>query len=202
VGTQRRSKAPPDNALIGACLRGDGEAWERLVDRYSGLVYSVIRKYGLDEDEVGDTFQAVWVALWEELDGLRDRGRVAPWLMTVAGRLAWQAGRHRWRWAEAQRAQARLANASDGQPALDDVVLAWERQEEVRAALAEVSPRCRMLVGALFYDPAVPSYAEIASRLGCSENTIGALRGRCFRELRAALARRARRQGEQSARRL
>ncbi len=38
---------------------------------------------------------------------------------------------------------------------------------------------------AFFYDPAAPSYAEIAARLGVSPDTVGALRTRCLRRLKA-----------------
>jgi RNA polymerase sigma factor (sigma-70 family) len=62
-----------------------------------------------------------------------------------------------------------------------------ETSLRVRAALASISPRCRTLLKALFFDETV-SYATIAQQLGCSANSIGPIRGRCFRELRDALA--------------
>ena len=40
---------------------------------------------------------------------------------------------------------------------------------------------------ALFYDPAAPSYAASAARLGVSPETVGPLRTRCLRRLRTAL---------------
>ena len=57
----------------------------------------------------------------------------------------------------------------------------------MRAAIGALSELDRQLVYAFFYDPTAPSYAEIASRLGVSPETVGPLRTRCLRRLRAAL---------------
>ena len=57
----------------------------------------------------------------------------------------------------------------------------------MRAAIAALPERDRLLMHAFFYDPTAPSYAEIAARLGVSPETVGPLRTRCLRRLRAAL---------------
>jgi DNA-directed RNA polymerase specialized sigma24 family protein len=53
--------------------------------------------------------------------------------------------------------------------------------------MARLSPRCRELLESLFYDPAAPSYAEIARRLAVNVDTVGPLRGRCLRRLKMLL---------------
>lgn len=187
-----RAETSADAHLIRACLGGDDAAWEELVDRYSGLVYSVIRRYRLTEPEGLDVFQDVWVSLWEQLGSLRDHARLGPWLVTVTGRLAWDACRQHARLGSRAPLEAVAQSAPDEAPGPEQVVAQREVSEEVRAALASLSPRCRALIEALFFDPTTPSYAEIAGRLGCSENSVGPIRGRCFLELRTALERRAR----------
>ena len=47
----------PRRGLVAACLRGDQDAWEELVRSHAGLVYTVIRRCGLAEDEAADLFQ-------------------------------------------------------------------------------------------------------------------------------------------------
>ncbi len=176
-----------DAGLVGACLRADDAAWERLVDRYAGLVYSVIRRYRLPEHDAMDVFQDVWVTAWEKLDTLRDQARLGPWLVTVAGRLAWDAAKRQPLGRVTQPLDAAVADTPDGSPGPDHLASEREMNEEIRAAIERLSPRCRALVLALFYDPTAPTYAEIAERVGCSPNSIGPIRGRCFDELRAAL---------------
>ena len=52
--------------------------------------------------------------------------------------------------------------------------------------MLQLPVRQRELLKALFFEE--ESYAEIAARLGYSIDSIGALRGRCFRALQGALA--------------
>ena len=59
--------------------------------------------------------------------------------------------------------------------------------DALRAAIPSLSERDRLLVHDFFYHPPAPSYAEIAARLGVSPDTVGPLRTRCLRRLRAAL---------------
>ncbi|MFN8637259.1 MAG: sigma-70 family RNA polymerase sigma factor [Chloroflexota bacterium] len=178
--------ADRDGILVARCLDGDQTAWQELIDRYSRLVEAVIRRYHLPSEEQADVFQDVWVALWRDLGSLRSHQRLGPWLVTATGRMAWDA-------------RKRLPRHLDGGPVdlLSDVledqaatpeqeVTRRETSERLRAALARVSPRCRLLLQALFFDETV-SYTTIATQLGCSPNSIGPIRSRCFKELRDAL---------------
>ena len=69
----------------------------------------------------------------------------------------------------------------------EDLAVAFEEAVRLRRAIARLPDRCRQLLGYLFYDPEAPSYAEIGRRLGVSADTIGPLRWRCLRQLRALL---------------
>jgi RNA polymerase sigma factor (sigma-70 family) len=175
-----------DGALVAHCLAGDDVAWHALIGRYARLVEAVIRRYHLPPDEQADVFQDVWVALWRDLAAVRSHDRLGPWLVTAAGRMAWDA-------------RKRLARAGNGgsldlfiETLVDEAadparqVVSSETTERVRTALLRVSPRSRRLLEALFFREAV-SYAEIADELGCSPNSIGPIRARCFKELRDAL---------------
>ena len=176
-----------DGVLVARCLAGDDAAWHALIGRYARLVDAVIRRYHLSPDEHADVFQDVWVALWRDLSAVRNHERLGPWLVTAAGRMAWDA-------------RKRLARAGNGGPLdpfvetlVDETadperqVMQTETTERVRAALLRISPRSRRLLEALFFAETV-SYAEIAGELGCSPNSIGPIRARCFKELRDALA--------------
>jgi RNA polymerase sigma factor (sigma-70 family) len=183
---------PPDGprrGLIAACLRGDQDAWEELVRSHAGLVYTVIRRCGLGEDEAADVFQEVWVAAWDGLARVRDERALAGWLATIAARTGTRALRRRVRHpvivGEAYEDAA--ARAPDPVPSPEQAALVRERDEGVRAAIASLSERDRHLVYAFFYDPTTPSYAEIAARLGVSPETVGPLRTRCLLRLRRAL---------------
>ncbi len=76
-----------DRQLIAAILHGEQQqvAWDILLTRYSHLVYTVPRRYGLQESDAADVYQAVCEALWKDLGALRDVERLTPWLLRVAG---------------------------------------------------------------------------------------------------------------------
>jgi RNA polymerase sigma factor (sigma-70 family) len=78
--------------------------------------------------------------------------------------------------------------APDPDPTPDLMALEQEQSEAIRGAIASLSERDRQIVYAFFYDPSAPSYAQIAQRLGVSPETVGPLRTRCLRRLRAALS--------------
>jgi RNA polymerase sigma factor (sigma-70 family) len=178
-----------DSVLLSRCLDGDDAAWHALIGRYGRLVEAVIRRYHLPADDHADVFQDVWVALWRDLASMRNHERLGPWLVTAAGRIAWDARKRLAR-------DAKIASVDldpDLNTVLDDATLPEqefirrETSERVRAALARISPRSRRLLEALFFDDDV-SYAEVAAQLGYAPNSIGPIRQRCFKELRDALA--------------
>ena len=74
--------------LIDRARRGEGDAWEELVERLGGLVWSVARGFRLTIDEAEDIGQATWLRLVENLDRIRDPERLGLWLATTARREA------------------------------------------------------------------------------------------------------------------
>jgi RNA polymerase sigma factor (sigma-70 family) len=176
-----------DAALVVRCLDGDDAAWQELIGRYARLVEAVIRRYHLPADDRADVFQDVWVALWRDLATVRRHERLGPWLVTAAGRIAWDARKRLTRLANGESVDLLLETLVDDTADPEEQVARRETGERVHAALARVSPRTRFLIQALFFGETV-SYAEIAAQLGCSPNSIGPIRARCFKELRDALA--------------
>jgi RNA polymerase sigma factor (sigma-70 family) len=176
-----------DSALVQACLRGEAPAWERLVGRYARLVYAVPKKYGLDEDAAADVFQGTWTALWERLDEVRDHQRIGWWLITVAARLSYQQVQRIRREQARIEEHERLRTGPNFDTPAEELALARLEAADLAAAMARLPERCRHLLELLFYDPQAPSYGEIAARLGVAVDSIGPIRGRCLRHLRALL---------------
>jgi DNA-directed RNA polymerase specialized sigma24 family protein len=70
---------------------------------------------------------------------------------------------------------------------IDEELLMAERNAGLRAAFAELSPRCQHLLALLLSDPP-PSYAEISVTLDIPIGSIGPQRGRCLGRLRRSPA--------------
>jgi RNA polymerase sigma factor (sigma-70 family) len=176
-----------DESLLDACRRGDEAAWEALVARYQRLVYGIPRRAGLDADSASDVFQTVFVRLVAALETIEQPDRLRAWLVTTAKRETFRVIRK-------NRAQPALLDdiaetggatpepVDEGLPA-DKAFEEVETRDEVRRALDSIDERCRELLGLLFFSAEPPQYAEIASRLGMPEGSIGPTRARCLRKL-------------------
>ena len=175
---------PADDKLIADCLRGDQDAWSALVDKYRNLVYSVPVKYRMPPQDAADVFQAVWTELFAELPRLRSAGGLRSWLITVAGHKCYQ-------WKRQQSAHAQTSDVNyepiDRQASYPEWRQEVEREQMLRDALFELPPRCREMVRLLFYHQPPLPYKEVAERLGLAEGSIGFIRGRCLKKLRAVL---------------
>lgn len=183
----RREQPSSDGKLVEACLRGESDAWETLVRRYGGLVYTVAQRYGLTDDDVADVFQNTWSALWEQLAEVRHRERLSPWLITVAARLSYQQLERCQRQEAHQVPETGLEDELDAAAEPEEIMMSLDEAASVRAAMEKLPERCRELLSHLFYDDEAPTYAEIGRRLGMAEDSIGPTRRRCLRHLRMLL---------------
>lgn len=178
--------------LVTSAADGDAAAWQALVERFSGLVWSVTRAYRLGYADAGDVFQTTWLRLAEHIKRIEQPERVGAWLATAARRECLQC----------MRTSGRAMPTDDserleGAPALDnpteDAILEaeQEREDAQRAkalwrAVGQLPARCHELLRVLMATPP-PSYAEVAAALGLPVGSIGPTRARCLRALREAL---------------
>ncbi len=188
----RRATGPledaTDEALLGACLRGEPAAWDALLGRYSALIYSIPLKYGLSEPDAADVFQSVCLTLLEKLDTVRAPQGLAAWIITTTSRQSLAVARR-------QRSEQTRTSAGDSEHGVPDPdllpeeeLLALERQRIVRAAVSQLTGNCRKLVEALFSDTADrSSYQQLADDLGVPMNSLGPTRARCLEKLRRLL---------------
>lgn len=170
---------PPQSVsdLVAGCRAGDRTSWAQLVARYETLVYTVARRNGLDPNDAADVTQTTFATLLREIDTLRDVDRLSSWLSTVARRQAWRVLRR----------DDRIVDVEVEQVDLHEPYVDWERFAVVNDALSQLGEPCRQLLLMLFFDPAEPTHAEIAARLGRALGGIGPLRGRCLEKLRVII---------------
>ena len=65
---------------------GDEHAWAALVERYAPLIWSICRKYRLDDSDAADAGQNVWLHLVDQLGKIRDPAALPGWLVTTTRR--------------------------------------------------------------------------------------------------------------------
>lgn len=169
--------------LVAAAGRGDGTAWDLLVERYAGLVVAIARSFRLSEADVADVSQTVWLRLVESLGTLREPQALPGWLGTSARRECLAVLRRLRR----ERPTDQLDEPEtglDAETAPPDTRLLREEQAlALRLAFAELPEHCRDLLSLLLTDPPT-SYSEISDLLGVSKGCVGPNRSRCLDRLR------------------
>ena len=173
-----------DRDLLRACRAGDARAWERLLDKYERLIFSISLNYGLTTEDAADVTQITFTILLQNLNTLSDEMRLAPWLATVARRHTWRVlARNR---REAVNPDEDLA----GSEALGGVVDHQERSELIEwlnHGLSLLDERCRQLLLALYFNVEQPSYAQVAVQLKLPIGSIGPTRARCLEQMKQYL---------------
>src|SRR6201989_2757679 len=70
--------------LVRRASDGDRKAWERLVDQFARLIWSITAEYKLVESDAADVCQTTWLRLLEHIDRIEHPDRVGSWLAATA----------------------------------------------------------------------------------------------------------------------
>jgi RNA polymerase sigma factor (sigma-70 family) len=172
-------------SLVKRAVVGDARAWERLIDKYGKLVWSITREFKLAESDAADVSQTTWMRLIEHVDRLDHPDRVGSWLAATARKECLRSLASRKRLVLVPEDVA-FDSPTTYEPAADEALLADERDRIVREAMARLPHRWQRLLELLMADPPA-SYAEISDELGLPVGSIGPTRGRCLARLRLLL---------------
>jgi RNA polymerase sigma factor (sigma-70 family) len=171
--------------LVRCAADGDRQAWERLVDQFARLIWSITGEFRLAESDAADVAQTTWLRLLEHIHRIQYPDRVGSWLAATARNECLRniAAHKR---VVLGHDDAELDNAVAQQPDIDARLLADERARVVQDAMSSLPRRWQRLLELLMADPPA-SYAEISDQLGLPIGSIGPTRGRCLARLRVQL---------------
>ena len=177
--------------LLKAAAAGDQDAWNRIVDDYQRLVWSVARGFRLSVADAADVSQTTWLRLVENLDKIHDPDHLAGWLATTARRESLRLIRRAQREipdggdaAEDEGAGGFFDVLAGGDP--EAVVVADEDRMDLWTAFGSLTDKCRNLLRVVAVTP-LESYAAVAEALGMRIGSIGPTRSRCLEHLKRAL---------------
>jgi RNA polymerase sigma factor (sigma-70 family) len=169
--------------LVQRCRQGDQRAWNRLVDQYGRLIFSIARKYGLDESASDDVVQTVFGILFRQLASLKNPEKLPAWLVQIAHRECWRQRR-----ALASRRKTDLIDRGIGRAEdPEDSGARFELYQKLRDAISQLSERQRAVVTGLFLEVGGSDYSSIAQRIGMPVSSIGPTRDRSLKKLRELL---------------
>ena len=173
--------------LLARAARRDPLAWEEILRRYSGLVWARVRSCRLQDADAVDAVQMTWLRLAENCDRIEHPDRLGGWLTTTAYRECLRILRPTRQTAEPVDGLADTLPDPAAGP--ERTVLDAETAAVVRGLVAELPPRSRTIIQAMFTDETRP-YAEISRRTGIPIGSLGPTRARALHQLRRMLTER------------
>jgi len=175
-----------DEELVKACREGDESAWEAITYRYQNLLFSIPRRAGLSSDLAADVLQEVFTTLYIKLDQLEKPEFLKAWLITTT--------RHKTIHLITREPRGRPLSITEDEndpalhivdkaPLADEMLVRFEREDQIERAFTEIDDRCRQLLMMLYLEGEKVPYAEIAERLEIPLGSIGPTRARCLQKL-------------------
>jgi RNA polymerase sigma factor (sigma-70 family) len=176
------SPAELDRGPLPALAAGHEATWQATVRRYEALLRSTARRVLRSDADVDEAVQRTWVLLLRNADRIDDPRCLPGWLATTARREALAVLRSQQRAVPSEDVADRVA-PDDRDLGTD--LMSLELRRELHRAVDALPDTQRRIVWALLREPA--SYDALSQELGIPRGSLGPLRGRAVRALRAQL---------------
>ncbi|GHD24575.1 RNA polymerase sigma factor [Streptomyces galbus] len=178
-------------ALVQSAVDGDAAAWKALVEGLSPLVWSVVRAHRLSDADGHEVYQTAWFRFAQHLGRIREPDKAGSWLASTTRHECLKVIKSAKRLTPTDDPQVldRVSEDRTPEQSVLDSEEAAAQSERVRFLWQEfetLGERCRQLLRVLIASPP-PSYQEVSAALGIAVGSIGPMRQRCLRRLRAKL---------------
>jgi RNA polymerase sigma factor (sigma-70 family) len=190
MATAATSQAPAAAArsvaelLVGVSDR-DPAAWDEIMHRYGRLVSAKVRSFHLQDADALDAVQMTWLRLAENAHRIQFPDHLGGWLATTASRECLHILRHHTMQTPTLTNVA-AENVVDPAAGPEQRLIDAETARMLWNLVAELSPRQRILLRALFTDN-LRSYAQVAHATSIPPGGIGPTRARALKQLRRRL---------------
>jgi RNA polymerase sigma-70 factor (ECF subfamily) len=176
AGVERTTLSELDEpALVAACLAGQREAFDVIVERHRRTVYQLCYRFVGNHEDASDLAQDVFVRAYRGLQGFRGGSSLGTWLYRIGVNVC----------LNRVSIKRPLTESIDARPHLDtraidpaDELLKGEKALQVRTAIAQLPRKQRATVILRIYHEL--SHEEIAGVLGSS---VGAVKANFFHAL-------------------
>jgi len=181
----RRAEAGVDREVRRRFRDGDPDAVRVVYRAYGRLVYAVAHRVLRDAGLAEEATQQTFLKAWRAADSLDENREMAPWLATIARRVAIDVQR-----SEARRRADPLESVAPADPALTTQPQSAEELHgvwEVRRALDELPPDEEEVIRLQHFEGL--THTEIAERLQLPAGTVKSRSFRAHKRLAARLER-------------
>jgi RNA polymerase sigma-70 factor (ECF subfamily) len=186
---------PDEGPFIEKLKAGDAAAFDLLIERYSGDIYSLLFRLTANAEDARDLTQDTFLRVLSSIKGFRGDAELKTWLF----RIAINESRNRFRWWKRRRRDVTISldatigdtetTYADMLPANrespEDAALSREREYALKSALLDIPDSFREAV--VLCDIEGLSYEETASALGIGLGTVKSRISRGREELRRRL---------------
>ena len=158
-----------DEELIHRVRGGDEAAFAQLAARHSSRIWQMVVSHSRQIRDAEEIFQDIWVAVWENIGGLREVGSFGAWLRKIAYTTC-----RRYYATKSHNRGEILQSAEKLAETIDRDVLARTREMELRAAVTEAVHHLpeRVRAVAVLYYLELWTVNEIAEELGLAAGTV------------------------------
>jgi RNA polymerase sigma factor (sigma-70 family) len=173
-----------DAALIEAFRRREDAGVRAVYREYGRLVYAISLRALGSKELAEDATQQTFVQAWQAADRFESDRELAPWLATIARRVAIDVHRR-----ESRRSAVALGDVPADDPALITMppgLEQWYEGWQVRQAIDALPPDERAVVRLQHLDGL--THAEIAEQLGVPAGTVKSRSHRAHQRLAVALS--------------
>jgi len=174
--------APSDRSTLVALSCGDDAVWQATVRRYEGLLRASARAVLRNDADIDEAVQRTWVLLFRNAERIHDSACLPGWLSTTARREALAVLRSQQRAVPTEDVGARI---SPDDADMADELMREELSRALDRAVDTLPATQRRLVRAMLREP--QSYDALSRELDLPRGSLGPLRGRAVRALRAQL---------------
>lgn len=173
------------DTLVPAAAHGDPEAWNRITEMFTALLWSVARSFRLNHDDAGDVVQNTWLRLLENLNKIERPQGLPKWLTTTARREALTLIRRRRREVLAGDCVETGVEPDDPIP-VDATLLLSERDTHLWSCFTQLPERDQQLLRILATADR-GRYDQVSLAMKMPIGSIGPTRMRSLRRLRNLL---------------
>ena len=178
------SRREHDTSMIDGCRRGDPDAMRALWLEYKDRVYSIAVHFFRDDHALAqDITQDVFIKLFARLRTFRHDAEFTTWLYRLVANACMdeQCRRKRWSFFGDAMSDLALSRAPSTDVPVDELFVQREIGEEVKAAVASLTPKLRIVILLRYFDDL--AYEEMAAALGCSPGTVASRLNRAHQSL-------------------
>ncbi|MGH2729744.1 MAG: RNA polymerase sigma factor [Actinomycetota bacterium] len=174
-----------DGELVDRARRGDGSAYEQLIQRYQAIAHRVAYVVTRSAADADDATQEAFVKAYYALGRFRSGASFRPWILKIVANEARNRRRAATRRADLAMRAAAQRSSGDAAPSPEAAALEAEERTALLGAVNRLSDKDRLAVTYRYFLGL--SEADMAAALGCATGTVKSRLSRALTRLRREL---------------